>query len=1113
MVYDSTFSSYISSSHFNNQGWACVSKLKITCPACGAKDECSIGIDGAVRCEKTYRGTRSLLLDLDNDYEQYTPKSSTQSGNFYRPKKKQKRSKKPRESKYRYWTYKDEKGKPVLQVRRWDYKQPEDGKYKKIVQHLYDPQNQKADKYGYVPGLHGLTPDNWALLNFEKIQEAIAKGEPIFAVEGEPIVNLLTDMGLVAVTCARGSSGFHESQWQVLKGYWNLVLCPDRDRPGMDLMLKIQAATGATKWLYAFPNRKFPWMHLHSSDGSDILNWVKDEKITKEQLLAAVTTEQIKQLPSFSKDNLSAQPEKVTVDPTKKIEELKVELFELAAKGLDGIDLDLQITRIATKYKKQERLIRRLYYSAIEEIEADQNLNAVLPQLHELLSGEKRQVDLDRVFPPELAKPLKLSIKKKGHSAAALSVLTVLGILMNEMSIELKNDWHERAIIHALLVGDSGSWKSVVLKKVMKPLQLMQEKIDEETERLENKKEEALNVWLDMKPEDKRAKRGTEEDPNYIDKLISKQRKYYETDVTPEALNTIIARQERGSGVLHFGHEAGTVYGFDAYKSNPNNQKSKKQRMTAWDEGLRGSITRQDKSKCLRYKNQFTNVLSAIQPRAMRTEFSNFNRDDDGELSRITKVYIESPTVREAIEWNKTRVDVTALLLSVYQAVEALPNNLTCKMTPEAERKFVNERAKYIIWQYRDKSSNPSFSQWIAKMVTMLARICLILHAIEGACDKEKDLRWISGETMDKAIYFCEILIANELHLQRTVPDCNSDFIEEETKTLGQINEVFEYVKQKRETNLRKLLGRFQTRGNKKGLRKKEIIAYLEQLAKVTKEDSNIQGFIKLIKDEKGNILNILFLDEEDGGGGGDPPSNPTPDGSPDSDIEQQVRSQIQEAQLDLPPSVPVVEPVLAGVTGSSDSSMSSISNKTAIAFGASEGTIAPSTAPLPDLQPLTSTAVMEKTPEVQQISGKGFGQQSQIPVEEPPLEDDPIEDDRNHPRFDLFKKTGTIYLLARDRKNRNRSVLMTDEFIGTEIKDKKINSVPVKLEEIEATIGKTFGTYKVLADEKAQDPNGEWVLVDTSREGETFIPLAHHRQVPLSEIHAFIYSDSQSDR
>ena len=922
MVYEPTFPA----SSFNAQGWACVSKLKTTCPACGAKDECSIGIEGAVRCEKTYRGTRTLLLG--NDWEEYTPNGPTQSGNFYRLKKEQKKSKKPRAKQYRYWDYKNENGKPAVQVRRWDYGELVDGKYKKIAQYRYDPQNSKADEYGWVPGLNGLTPDKWQLLNYQRIQGAIAANEPIFAVEGEPLVDLLTEMGFVAVTCPRGSSGFYGPHWEILKGYNNLILCPDRDKPGMDLMLKIQAVTGASKWLLAYPEpeKQFYWINLPPSDGLDLLDWVTEKKITKEQLLVAVTTDPVKQLPT-SKDpvqgNLFNQSAKTTVDPAKETAELKLELFELATEGLDGLDFDLQVTRIAKKYKRQERLIKRLYYLAKEELDAEENLNAVLPQLHELLSGEKRQVELEKIFHPKLAKAIKLSTKKNSYSAAALSIMTVLGTLMNEMSIEIKPGWLERAIQHSLLVGESSSGKSLVLKMAMKPLRMMQDKIDEETDILKDKKKEALDTWNGLSAAEKRPKRGTEEDPNYLSDLISKQRRYFETDPTPEALNTILALQKRGDGVLHFGHEAALVYGFDVYKSNT--QKSTKQRMSLWDEGATGSISRQDQSKCHRYKNQFLNILSAIQPRAMKTLFKNYNRDDDGELSRILKVVIEPTTLSEALKWDETSIDTSELLLSVYQAVEALPENLTCRMTPEAKSKFLKQREKYITWQYREKSTNPAFAQWIAKMVTQLARICLIIHGTEGACDKTKDLRMVSGETMDKAIYFCDILVANELHLQRTVPDCNSDFLEEETRILGRINEVFEYVKEKGDTDLRKLAGRFQTRGGKKGLRKKQIVAYLEELAAVTEKDASIQGLIKLVKDEKGNILTVHFLDsKEDGGngGGGSPPSSPTPGNPPD--IEQQVRSQIEEAKLDLPPLVPDKEPVLVGVVKASNTTYSS---------------------------------------------------------------------------------------------------------------------------------------------------------------------------------------------
>ncbi|MBD2429380.1 VapE domain-containing protein, partial [Phormidium sp. FACHB-1136] len=130
-----------------------------------------------------------------------------------------------------------------------------------------------------------------------------AKGGRIFLVEGEGKVNALLSKGIPA-TCAIGGAGKwkqygYPNYLEDLKGY-QVVLCPDRDEPGVKHCEEIEAdlvQNGITVagWCYAFPE-SFLWQRLPKSGGADVVDWIADGA-TKETILDAVEPRRLAQPP------------------------------------------------------------------------------------------------------------------------------------------------------------------------------------------------------------------------------------------------------------------------------------------------------------------------------------------------------------------------------------------------------------------------------------------------------------------------------------------------------------------------------------------------------------------------------------------------------------------------------------------------------------------------------------------------------------------------------------------------------------------------------------------------------------------------------------------------
>ncbi|MDZ4875186.1 MAG: hypothetical protein CLLPBCKN_004582 [Chroococcidiopsis cubana SAG 39.79] len=121
-------------------------------------------------------------------------------------------------------------------------------------------------------------------------QAAIATAQSILIVEGEGIVDLLLGMGIAATTSIGGAGKWrhygYPNYLEDLVGA-NVVLCPDRDTPGLKHCEDIALDFPDAKWLYAYPDSTL-WRQVDDNGGLDIANWVADHKLTRDQILAAI---------------------------------------------------------------------------------------------------------------------------------------------------------------------------------------------------------------------------------------------------------------------------------------------------------------------------------------------------------------------------------------------------------------------------------------------------------------------------------------------------------------------------------------------------------------------------------------------------------------------------------------------------------------------------------------------------------------------------------------------------------------------------------------------------------------------------------------------------------
>jgi hypothetical protein len=233
---------------------------KYICPACGGNDFSVNEETGAYNC-----------------FNDPSAKHRAEIRNAIAPLQRWERPQRPYQ---RYiFPYANRDGSTVLEVVR------DDSSGKKNIRQQYPtipPDAQKRKKVIDEIRTNILPYRYQEALDFSK-----EKNLPIFVVEGELCCDKLWQIGLPAVTFLGGSGQYRSNgDYSLLFRQHQLVLCPDRDEPGVALMREVAADNPGSQWLYAEPD-SFEWESLPQNGGYDMADWL-DDGADQELILASI---------------------------------------------------------------------------------------------------------------------------------------------------------------------------------------------------------------------------------------------------------------------------------------------------------------------------------------------------------------------------------------------------------------------------------------------------------------------------------------------------------------------------------------------------------------------------------------------------------------------------------------------------------------------------------------------------------------------------------------------------------------------------------------------------------------------------------------------------------
>jgi CRISPR-associated protein Cmr3 len=440
------------------------------CPVCGrTKDkDCRISRDGKlVLCHQNFNHTKTKQPDLWH----FNGETSDARCGKYVFKEKTQKSIRPKQS--RSWEYPARDGSRLVRVVRVD-----DGKgNKKISQERWD-----KDKQRWLPGwgkdedVNKVARASIPIYRRAEIREAIAKGQPIYIVEGEPCADLLWKLGLAATTNIGGGSKFTLTDSMDLQGAKIIVIVPDLDKKGIAHAEKVAEHFPEALWLYPFPKSKI-WENLPEDHGLDIADWIEHEKLSATELRAAIGEKKIfKTSPAAAK---VIRPEKFEAP---NLSELKEEIEKLLESGL--APSQFEISSLAQKFRLNSKDVEKIYRDRERQLEQDDQRLDRKRDIKKLLKISDRKLTLEKYLHPSLAEPIKKVSTWMGVDPEA--VLTHLlpiaaGLIHPGSRVVAKEciDFVQPLLIYSGVVAETGSRKTPLLNIVKNPLVKLQSEEEE----------------------------------------------------------------------------------------------------------------------------------------------------------------------------------------------------------------------------------------------------------------------------------------------------------------------------------------------------------------------------------------------------------------------------------------------------------------------------------------------------------------------------------------------------------------------------------------------------------------------------------------------------------
>ena len=683
------------------------------CPVCGrTKDkDCRISRDGKlVLCHQNFNHTKTQQPDLWH----FNGETSDARCGKYVFKEKTQKSIRPKQS--RSWEYPARDGSRLVRVVRVD-----DGEgNKKISQERWD-----KDKQRWLPGwgkdedVNKVARASIPIYRYAEVQEAIAKGQPIYIVEGEPCADLLWKLGLAATTNIGGGSKFTLTDSLDLQGAELIVIVPDLDKKGIAHAEKVAEHFPEALWLYPFPTSKI-WENLPKDHGLDIADWIEHEKLSATELRAAIGEKKVFKVPQAAAKVLTHDRFKApSVD-------LRQEITALANAGTTGSELTAALLELSRGSNAQQ--VERIYKEILEEADREEQRLDRKADLEKLVEISNRRLTLEKYLHPNLAEPIKKVAAWMGVDSEAVltHLLPIAAGLINPNSrivVKKCTNFVEPCLLYSAVIAETGSRKTPLLNIPKAPLVKLQAEEDARYKAELDAYKEEIEAYNHRPKENKDDAPPVPPHP---------PREFYVDNITVESLDEIKGFQPNKAFTMIKDELSGLFASHGAYKGGRGSDKESF--LSGWGGG---GVKKNRRSKDSRVSlaRDSLSITGGIQPDKLRALFGDFT-DAQGEWARF--LWYQMPMRPYKIPRHDAAYSLGDLLESIYRKLDSLPE-LEFYFSKEGQ-KFYDDWYDKRYEQTRNET-RPGLKAAMAKMPGQAARLIGVLHVLNGVSSQTPEVQ------------------------------------------------------------------------------------------------------------------------------------------------------------------------------------------------------------------------------------------------------------------------------------------------------------------------------------------------------------------------------------
>jgi CRISPR-associated protein Cmr3 len=585
----------------------------------------------------------------------------------------------------------------------------DDGNGKKSIyqQHWHGKQ--------WVNSLDNINRENIPIYRYREIKQAIANGESIFIVEGEGKADLLWSMGLPATCNLAGSKKWRPSDTQDLEGA-SVILCPDRDAPGIEHCEAIARDFPNAQWVYCFPDSPL-WNHLPESRGADLKDWI-DEGATKDDIIKGIGEKKPLKPQKTEKPNNVVSHPKFSPKPLE-TDKLGETIDNLISQSVIGSRLKIELTSIAKQYGISDQRINEIYKERLNECDQDLDREDIFSDLDSILKADSQRLDLSKVLPEKLAAAIGhharlTGLRGEAYLTALLSGLSSTLHPDTALSLYPQTNWKVPPNLYAAIVALSGEGKSIIGRAMISdPLKALIELDDQDYEAKLNEYKAALADYESLKKS-----KNTDSYPDGPPSKPTRRIRYFSSG-TGEG----IARYAAGSsdkGMLLFKDEiAGLFKSANQYRGGRG---SDSENLLEYFDGTPPVTLRADPDKTVICRKILLSIYGTIQP-AILEKLLGDKEDSSGQWARF--IFCQLPPSNLDLDIDAAYPDLTPMLTDLYRQFDRLPVK-TYDLSRPARERFL--KAANRLKSLSENEQRPAMRNVLIKARGLIGRLALNLH-------------------------------------------------------------------------------------------------------------------------------------------------------------------------------------------------------------------------------------------------------------------------------------------------------------------------------------------------------------------------------------------------